>query len=383
LEGLSVEDAIKTVGKMLWDQIQVSGFLFYWLMIPFLSLLLIWFKEEQGARMTVWKSVQAVILSHIVTIAMALYIMTCDIVQREIMLHTGLNVYRFIQQAGAVEENVEVEDVIVEIILSGLGRNILEHIIAPRLNVDRDGRMSLPNSSKKRGFGGVGIAIENCDLEEEELRRNDAVTMVVKKGIEMGRICGHTSLEDDVLKMCVLEALSSHDGAASSPIGLPLKHHHCDISRRIFSSKARRGAQPAMVPVLRAMAAYVGGIGASLSDSASTLSIPPSTKIALECVITASARFVVLNMIGSDASGRASKRYNRVSLMLPVILESIYRLRCGIYAFALNLHERTSVHRSHGKNLSSNVGISREVPGKVKCRRIQMVFYPSMTHWNI
>lgn len=360
----SLNDGIKMIGNMLWNQIQVSGFLFYWLMVPFLGLLLIWFKEEGGGSgsMTLWNCAQAIFISHAITIVMVLYIMTCDIVQREILLQKGLNVYRFIQQAGAIEENVEVEDVIVEIILSGLGRNILEHIIAPRLNVGRDGRLSLPDSSTKRGFGGGGMAFENCDLEEEELRRNNAVTMVVKKGIEMGRICGHTSLEDDLLKICVLEGLSSQHGTANSPMDLPSQRHRREISRRIFSSGTSKGAQPVMVPVLRAMSAYVGGIGASLSDSTSTLSIPPSTKIALECAIKASTRFVVLNMVGSDASGRASKRYNRVSLMLPVILESIYLLRCGIYDVALSIHERTSFSRSHAGNLNSSVVIGKRGP---------------------
>ena len=355
--GLSTKNVMAMVGKKLWHQIQISGFLFYWLVIPFLGLLLIWLKEGgtvEDSGMTLGKSLQAVILSHVVTAAMALYIMSCDIMQREILLQPGLNVHRFIQKSGATEENVEVEDVIVEIILSGFGRKLLENVISPRLNVDRDGRMALPNAFKKRGLGGVGIAIGECDLEQEELRRNDAAIMVVKRGIEMGRICGHTSLEDDLLKICVLEGLSTQEDAANVTMGLS------ELRRREMSRNAC--VQPTMVPVLRSISAYVGGIGASLSDPTSTLSIPPSAKTALEYAVKASARVIILNMIGSDGSGRVTKKYNRISLMLPVVLESVYRLRSGIYDYALNIHERASLNRSYAADVSNNVGINSRGP---------------------
>mmetsp|Transcript_21800 Transcript_21800/g.32328 ORF Transcript_21800/g.32328 Transcript_21800/m.32328 type:complete len:734 (-) Transcript_21800:223-2424(-) len=346
-----------SVGKKMWRQIQISGFLFYWLVIPFLGLFLIWLKEGgtvEDSSMTLGMSVQAVILSHVVTAAMALYIMSCDIMQREILLQPGLNVHRFIQKSGATEENVEVEDVIVEIILSGFGRKLLENIISPRLNVDRDGRMTLPNAFKKRGIGGAGITIGECDLEQEELRRNDAAIMVVKRGIEMGRICGHTSLEDDLLKMCVLEGLSTQEDAINVTMGLSELRHR-EMSRNTC-------LQPTMVPVLRSISAYVGGIGASLSDPTSTLSIPPSAKTSLEYAVKASTRIIILNMVGSDVSGRVTKKYNRISLMLPVVLESVYRLRCGIYDHALNIHERASCNKSHAADVSTNVGINNRGP---------------------
>jgi hypothetical protein len=220
--------------------------------------------------------------------------------------------------------------------------------------MDRDGRMALPNAFKKRGLGGVGIAIGECDLEQEELRRNDAAIMVVKRGIEMGRICGHTSLEDDLLKVCVLEGLSTQEDTANNTMGLS------ELRRREMSRNTC--VQPTMVPVLRSISAYVGGIGASLSDPTSTLSIPPSAKTALEYAVKASARVIILNMIGSDGSGRVTKKYNRISLMLPVVLESVYRLRSGIYDYALNIHERASLNRSYAADMSTNVGINNRGP---------------------
>lgn len=367
------------IANMVWKQIVSCGFLFYWSVTPFLCLGIIgcnvqpssWLQSTQSQASAgsnyfmLWPCLQAIVISTVVTLIMSLYIMASDIALRVILLLPGLNAHRFILMSGAKEQDLEVEDVMVEIILGGLGAGFLEYTVAPRLIVDLQGNLEIPNaSSKKRGYSTMGMigGINNeYDLEEEELRRNDTMTWLVQRCIEQGSICGYTTLEDDLLKLNILESFGGNSTPAESDrmdfsmMGLSERHYR-EIARRILTPEPPKGTriQPPMVPVLRALSAYIGGIGASLSTSrATTFYISPCTKTTLEYAVNAASRFIVLNIDRRVNDGYSKKRFNRISLMIPVILEAIYRLRCGICDLACCIYEHDQSSKS-----STTVGIN-------------------------
>lgn len=343
--------------QKLWAQVQASTLLLFWTIIPCASLLFQWVLSKEATsvgsnKMDFGTMFQAVTLSLVSTLFMGAYIMTSDIVQRINLLQPGLNVQRFIEKSGALDENVAVEDVIVDVILGGLGAKVLEYVIAPRMSFDRDGRMVLPhNMQKTRAMNFVGN-----DLESEELKRHDTLVAIVKRGIETSRICGFTSFEDDLLKLCLLEAFGGEEVGAELDSSLRLsRRHYMELSKRITPSSSNKGAsiQP-LLPVVRALAAYIGGIGATLSDNNHFFYIPPCTSRSIEYTVRTLSRFMILNMVETDDSGIVKKRYNRLSLMLPMVLGCIYQLRAGIFDFAAKLDTITR-ERQISKNVLSRI----------------------------
>ena len=340
------------IAGALWKHIQSSGFLFYWAIVPPLCISASFWNTAES--MTIFTVAYALMVSFPTTLLMSLYIMVSDIVLRTVLVQPGVNVDRFIGDE-ARSEDCEIEDVLVEVILSGLGRDVLEYIIAPHLRIDRDhGKIVLPSAApKKRGLKTIRQVQlpRDCNLEEEELVRNDAMTFLIKHAVERGQICGHTSLEDDVMKVCFLESYgggsndiqsSSSSGGSKNPLGLSDRHYR-SIMLRILSTnetKAPNGTQPALVPILRAMCAYMGAVGMALSGSAANFYISPCLKSTVEYTALAACRFIVLNMVGNDPQGNLRKRFNRTSILLPVVMESIYRLRCGFLDHASQLQER-------------------------------------------
>ena len=63
-------------------------------------------------------------------------------------------------------------------------------------------------------------------------------------------------------------------------------------------------------------------------------------KSTVEYTALAACRFIVLNMVGKDSHGNTRKRYNRISILVPIVMESIYRLRTGFFDLGNHLHER-------------------------------------------
>jgi hypothetical protein len=407
---LMMRNMLIHIADRVWKQIVSCGLLFYWSVTPFLCLGIIgckvqslsWMQSTQSQAidndtLMLWPCLQAIVISTSVTLIMSLYIMACDIALRIVLLIPGLNAHRFILKSGAKEQDLDVEDVMVEIILGGLGAGFLEYTVAPRLIVDRQGNLQIPHaSSKKRGYSAMGMmgGIHNeYDLEEEELRRNDTMTWMVQRCIEQGRICGHTTLEDDLLKVNILESFggngtSGESDTASFPMGLSERHYR-EVARRILAPEPPKGTsvQPAMVPVLRALSAYIGGIGASLSVSSNMYYVSPCTKTTLEYAVNAASRFIVLNFGRSFSDGYSKKRFNRINLMTPVVLEAIYRLRCGICDLACYLYENDKINKIsltvgfNGKKKSANE--NRKGPWVIQSReRLDSILSndPSLEH---
>jgi hypothetical protein len=93
-----------------------------------------------------------------------------------------------------------VEDLMMEVVLAGLGSDILLEIVQDRLNpqaetrkLHSDGIRDLKawGNSSTSSFG------TNVDLELEELRRNNYFMSHVADSIERAWPCGYTTIEQD------------------------------------------------------------------------------------------------------------------------------------------------------------------------------------------
>jgi hypothetical protein len=63
------------------------------------------------------------------------------------------------------------------------------------------------------------------------------------------------------------------------------------------------------------------------TSSADMWKLPPGSLAAAELSIVAAARLVVMN-------SAIDKRHERICLLLPCVLQSAYKLRCGLFAYA-------------------------------------------------
>jgi len=167
------------------------------------------------------------------------------------------------------------------------------------------------------------------------------------------------------MTFCALALESLGGGGSSNPTSTRQSHpfyfghirHSAAIRKRLDLSAATTslGQQPIAVPIVRALCAFAGGEGDAMSQFYHKLKndtksprknntngqlwkLPPGSLNAVEYAIIAAARLVVMNSVMIDKHGRvivnASKRHDRLSLSLPCILQSAYKLRCGILAYA-------------------------------------------------
>jgi len=160
------------------------------------------------------------------------------------------------------------------------------------------------------------------------------------------------------------------------------------------SAQHCRIQQPATVPLVRALCAYAGGLGEALISCSSntsaispdlgygqqldsrhqasfaesswntiTWSLPPGACACAEYSILAAARLVVLNFSLHARESMASRRHSWLSILIPSVLHSAYKLRCGILQHAQSkmvlsgqAHLLQKIDdNSEGKNLHSGL----------------------------
>eukprot|EP00984_Skeletonema_dohrnii_P012308 scaffold4981_cov103-Skeletonema_dohrnii-CCMP3373.AAC.3 len=240
----------------------------------------------------------------------------------------------------------------------------------------KEGVTSTPSSKKKfltedlfiqsilMGDGNtVSQVIANPDIEtqpsvalfkshqDDEISRNDKAVASFAKWIQSYSTTASGRLSDDILRMSLLESLGGGGScsSASSQTKTPSRHfgevrHESALRKRLELSAATAapGRQPIAAPVVRALCAFAGGVGVSMSEiyrqemkdgkpagksSAEMWKLPPGSLAAAELSIIAAARFVVMN-------SNIDKRHERICLLLPCVLQSAYKLRCGLFAYA-------------------------------------------------
>lgn len=237
------------------------------------------------------------------------------------------------------------EDLITQSILMGDGMTV-NNVLSP------------PGGTQPR----QSLAFKN--RQEDEIDRNENATTLFAQWIQHSSTSCSGNLSDDILRMCLLESLGG--GGSANPAATSQSHpfffgesrHSAAIRKRLDLSAATAspGRQPIVIPIVRALCAFSGGVGDAMSrvyqettdkdtrkpfrknNSAELWKLPPGSLNAVEFAIIGATRLVVMNSVIIDKHGRvavnASKRHDWLSLLLPCVLQSAYKVRCGIHEYA-------------------------------------------------
>jgi len=116
-----------------------------------------------------------------------------------------------------------------------------------------------------------------------------------------------------------------------------------------------------VVPLVRALCAYAGGLGEALLRSCDawqvmgqtrqrciTPSLPPGARTCAELAILAAARLVAMNQKDAATGSGVRCRHSWLSLMIPAVLHSAERLRRGVLRYAQNQMDRAGAANPEG-----------------------------------
>uniref|UniRef100_A0A7S4MSR5 Uncharacterized protein n=1 Tax=Odontella aurita TaxID=265563 RepID=A0A7S4MSR5_9STRA len=341
----------------------------------------------------------------IATATVSMYLVFTDVLVRRFLSTPHVDIDRLVYVPNETAEAVPFlpEDLIIQLLLRDCDRDgeLVRSIVAPRATAHAPGSSFLGGSF----------------LEEEEVRRNDTAAMEVARSMvpletepeEAARLppFGFASgsnyamegkLEEDLLKVVVLETLGGDEVGGPTDahvhtaedelrksLGLSQRHFNA-LKRRVLmsdmsSAEGRNIQQPVIIPLIRALCSYAGGMGEALvrcggefvSSNASqgyvwgvgaaseqqrltgqqpswlrgTWSLPPGAAACAEYSILAAARLVVMNLRLRTRGNLAviPRRHSWVSLLIPSVLHSAFRLRCGCLAYAKDLMMRSDAPR--------------------------------------
>jgi hypothetical protein len=186
-------------------------------------------------------------------------------------------------------------------------------------------------------------------LEEEELARSkrDADTLanvLTTKSTDFG-------LPQDVLRVLILESFGGRD---STSVGASGRHE--SAVKNLVSGTVNTGrVEPPAVPVVRALCAYVAGLGVALQKVSkprnpklpplatpatfATWALPPGALSCSERALVGATRMIIQSITGPSST---NWRDTHLSMFVPVLLISAFQLRCGI-----EIHEKDLAHSAH------------------------------------
>lgn len=213
---------------------------------------------------------------------------------------------------------------------------------------------------------------EKPDREDEEVRRND-ICMDQMAHILLhnptDNVANRAGLEQDILRLLVLEGLGGRGDGKDKTDSLLAKAATRHVESVKFWIDAANNMwlrrEPVVVPLVRGLCAYAGGLGeallaCNLSNRAHqsqigwqqapvaagrdqsafvTWSLPSGAMCCAEYAIIGSARCVVLNL---NASGKFMGDWKNASLspLVPCVLHAAFRLSCGVQSYAQNLQKK-------------------------------------------
>jgi hypothetical protein len=118
--------------------------------------------------------------------------------------------------------------------------------------------------------------------------------------------------------------------------------HHVDNIKEWVQprDKMKMGGEPLVVPLVRALCAYVGGLGEALIKCAEKKTpstenpwlLPPGAIVCAEYGVRGAARCIVWNFSHSTGP-QVDWRSSHLSMLVPVFLNSVYRLESGMTKF--------------------------------------------------
>ena len=300
--------------------------------------------SSMASRMVV--SLPLALSSACISLFVCAYLVLVDQIVRHCVAASGLDVDRLLclVPGNTMVDGKTVpfvaEDLLIQSIIYGCdGGDILQcKSIVDDLSKERLGATC----------GAYSISSVSFNYEEEEVRRNDAAMDAIAKAMlppqplpaSRGR-----ALEEDVLRIALLESLGGATGGGSSLGSEVCEPSHCCVAlrKRLLASeealaKSQSVRQPLCLPLLRALLAASGGFGQALcliysnGGQSDGFVVPPGAFCCAEYGLRAAAQMIALN-IRLGSSGK--KGYlPRVSLMSPALFHSAYRLRLGVLACA-------------------------------------------------
>lgn len=398
---LSGRDTIVSLSVRTSGMMQKANLVPYLVLLPMTINIVLFFHHNDGTMTNDLKEGAVGVLSRTGTgfvaatisffaaLFISTYLVLIDTLIRRAIAMPGLDIDRLLhflpRNTAADRKGVPflAEDLILQSVIwgcSGSGgshcSSIVRDIAAPRL-----GRVTGPAT---------------FDLEEEEVRRNDAAIEAVAEALLPSRlplINRAGSLEEDVMRVALLEALGGGgqgiggssgmeaDGDVLDEVqqflGLPTRYSLA-LRKRLLASegtlatKSHSIEQPLVVPLVRALCAYAGGLGEALirtcglhqttgqvgrQEVARTSSVPtrlpqyvlpPGATTCAELAIFAAARLLAMNtkLAATGGGGGIRRRHSWLSLMIPAVLHSAHRLRSGVLRHAQSKMDRVGSAKS-------------------------------------
>ena len=314
--------------------LEKSKLILYWAVSPLLCLTGLTFF---AGMLAVKDSVLALLISYFVTSLIGCIVLISDVISRRMILVHGIDPDRLLFESFEYANDYSVECLMVDVILGGLGDDIIEDVNSDRMIFDGEGNLVRISPSSH-------IFRQNLDVEEEEIVRNNEMMEKVCQVVLSGTVCGSLRIEEESLKIVLLELLggvgSKGDEMKNSrlPFDVSSRHYNA-IKRRLGSARNKKSGSDTreIIPILRACCAFIGGLGEALSESSDALphtsmdfSIPAMCVLCCECAMRGASRLILMSLADWDSSTTVKKQYNRISIFVPVLLHSIYRLRCGV-----------------------------------------------------
>ena len=390
---IRLSELFSTIHMESWNQIQKSGLLFYWVTSPmFATSVMYLFKgsnvvlsmtsEDESCPGSKNAFIYTISMSYMITFMMSLYMISMDIMTRKFFITRGVDFFGLVHNAimiddttthvqtqhGDYENEVAIEDLVLSVILGGFGKDIVDDVVCSRI-AERDGKLIRPTKRKKSDFSkgwvpSVSHEFGNVDIESEEVRRNNVMMNRVASSILTGGVCAHVSFGHELLKFILLETLGGGDGPFLQdvvvPYGISVRNYKY-ISTFINKMDCNSGSL-GLVSIVRGLCAYTGGMGealchishnnvqfSSMSTSENvTFYLPPCACQTAIHAVRASSRFIILNMKNEK------RRLNRLSLLIPVVLQSTYKLRCGTRDYVHYLYEKMQHEEGGGGEAFGN-----------------------------
>ena len=173
--------------------------------------------------------------------------------------------------------------------------------------------------------------------KEDELARNEQACASFACWIKDSSTFHCGMISDDVLRMCLLQSIGGNNNTQEKTI---IKRLH------LSAATSAPRSQPIVIPLARSFLAFAGGLGESMTEcfrqerkdgkiissskNSESWMVPPGSLTAGKYAIHGAARLIVTN---STVEERC--RTNHLSLLVPCVLQSAYKLRCGIFEYAL------------------------------------------------
>lgn len=239
------------------------------------------------------------------------------------------------------------------------------------------------------------------DMEREELRRNElarktvATTLLSKSTSEdMG-----AHLEDDIMRLSLLASLGGGSNVVnySSAIHTNIELWIQPLNVPSVTSSSR---EPEVVPLVRALNAYVGGLGEALiicSGQKSSASVNPwlLPSGAICCAIyavRAVARLILHNLMVSTRT-LVDWRSTHLSILIPVFLSSVHWLEEGMVTFTQGgiLDNLSSTNRTasiapellpiHQEIMECSMAVLEKLTSLEGNRKINFTVTPQCSQW--